>query len=102
MNISELRELIKNSDDFAIQYVIEQLEDVGIVSDSDLSLSNVVFHQVSSELLQHIKIKGFSGELNFTCLYLEYVGNVYAIFDSNRYDLYQARDWLINTHLALQ
>lgn len=99
---SEIVNLIRNSDPSEIQYIVEQLEKNGILSDCNLSYTRIVFDQAGRELLEYITLHGFSGALSFTCIYIEYVGNVYAIYDANRFDLECARHWLFQEYLATQ
>jgi hypothetical protein len=99
---SEIVNLIRNSDPSEIKYIIEQLEKNGILSDCNLSYTRIVFDQAGTELLEYIKLQGFSGALSFIGSYIKYVGNVYAIYDANRFDLEMARDWLFQESLATQ
>lgn len=99
---SEILDFISGIADSEIVHIIEQLETYGIVSDYNLSISRVVFDQAGKELIEHLKTEGFSGDLFIIGRYIDYVGNVYAIYDTSRFEMNEAREWLLTNSLAAQ
>lgn len=93
-SLHEVLETIRNISSADVAEAMASFNRYGIVSDTAMDYTRVVYEHGESQLCRKLNEVGFSGEIKVVGKYIDHEGNVYAIYDPTIYTADEALSWL--------
>lgn len=102
MNELNWKEIFENIDIDTSQKAVKILNEKGILTDEDLGfMTKVAYKKGQEEFVNHMKKNGANSEYEFTCVFIPTNGEVCAIFDIEKFDLWSARNYLEKNYTGI-
>lgn len=93
-SLHEVLETIKNISSVDVAEAMASFNRHGIVSDTVMDYTRVVYEHGEDQLCRKLKEVGFSGEVKVVGKYIVHEGNAYAVYDPTIYTADEALSWL--------
>jgi hypothetical protein len=93
--MSEWKQVFDEMNQHTSQTAVKILNEKGILTDEDLGfMTKVAYKKGQEEFVNHMKNNGATSEYAFTCVFIPTNGEVCAIFDTEKFDLMSARNYI--------
>lgn len=99
VDMKDWNEIFENINSDTSLKAVSILNEKGILTDEDLGfMTKLAYKKGQEEFVKHMKKNGATSEYAFTCVFIPTNGEVCAIYDIDKFDLFSSRTYLMENY----